>query len=142
MQTHDRSIADEATKTALPARLSAPQRRPACRRKKPMSHHHQKVSPAQKASVQHAAVIGQSLVASAVTSEESGVTDAAARTIFESPHLQQLVYLNLCTNKIGRSAEVLARPDIMPKLAHCMLVFNPIPQTCVDRISGRAGLEI
>ena len=85
MQTHDRSIADEATKTALPARLSAPQRRPACRRKKPMSHHHQKVSPAQKASVQHAAVIGQSLVASAVTSEESGVTDAAATRTSASP---------------------------------------------------------
>ena len=85
MQTHDRSIADAATKTALPAMLSAPQRRPACRLKKPMPRHHQKVSPAQRASVHHAAVIDQSLVVSVVTSEESGVTDAAATKKSDSP---------------------------------------------------------
>ena len=85
MQTHDRSIADAATKTALLAILSAPQRRPACHRRNPRPRHPQKVSPAQKASVHHAAVIDPSLVVSVVTSEESGVTDAAATKKSASP---------------------------------------------------------
>ena len=50
-----------------------------------MPHHPQKVSPAQKASVHHAAVIDPSLVVSVVTSAENGVTDAVATKRSASP---------------------------------------------------------
>jgi hypothetical protein len=59
-----------------------------------------------------------------LTLERAALGDAGARALLEAPHLQRLVYLNLCTNDLNGGLEPLTRKAVMPHLGHCVLYFN------------------
>ncbi len=65
------------------------------------------------------------------------IGDSGAKALLDSSHLQNLVELNLDSNKIRSGADALTDREVMPCLGVCRLDGNAIPKDSVARLKLR-----
>jgi uncharacterized protein (TIGR02996 family) len=61
-----------------------------------------------------------------------------AAALFDSPHLRRLVKLELTHNPVGKGAEALLDPDVLPELAECWLPAG-VPEPLKERLGAARG---
>ncbi len=70
------------------------------------------------------------------------LTDASMKLLLAAPHLGDLVEADLCSNKIGASAEGLKNPAQWPRLGKCSLSGNKVPTAIKGKLTrARRGLS-
>jgi uncharacterized protein (TIGR02996 family) len=62
------------------------------------------------------------------------IEEAGAAALFASPHLQHLVELDLWGNQIGRAAEALCDPTVLPNLGRCALPGSDVGEALGSRL--------
>jgi hypothetical protein len=73
---------------------------------------------------------------------ECNLTDTGLKALAESPHLRELVAVDLTSNAIGDGARVLRDRAVWPKLATARLYRNKVQPGALKRLVGnRAGVR-
>ena len=63
--------------------------------------------------------------------------DSGVAALAESPHLRELLWLDLSSNSVHKGAEGLLDPANLPALSHCDLQANPIEGGLYRRLKRR-----
>lgn len=72
--------------------------------------------------------------------QECGIGNAGLAAPAASPHLRELVVLDLWANRLTDAAPLLD-PATFPRLAECRLNGNPIPAALAAALAARRGVE-